>query len=80
MPFSAMPKQSVNLTAGRDASCVLCADLVVLAARTEDDVSHLEVCVYEEATEQDEANLFVHHDLLLPGTASDHLVMPRAAF
>jgi periodic tryptophan protein 1 len=43
-------------------------DLVILAARTEDEVSHLELCVYEEATEEAEANLFVHHDLLLPGT------------
>ena len=42
-------------------------DLVILAARTEDEVSHLELCVYEEATEEAEANLFVHHDLLLPG-------------
>lgn len=44
------------------------ADLVLLAARTEDDVSHLEVWVYEEASDADgEANLYVHHDLLLPG-------------
>ena len=48
----------------------LLADLIVLAARTEDDVSHLEVCVYEEATEAEESNLFVHHDLLLPGAAT----------
>jgi periodic tryptophan protein 1 len=48
-----------------------CADLVLLAARTEDDVSHLEVWVYEEAGGEDgEANLFVHHDLLLPGAAA----------
>ena len=40
---------------------------MLLAARTEDDVSHLEVCVYEEAADDGEANLFVHHDLMLPG-------------
>ena len=41
---------------------------MLLAARTEDDVSHLEVWVYEEARGEDgEANLFVHHDVLLPG-------------
>lgn len=44
------------------------SDLVLLAARTEDDVSHLEVWVYEDASgDGTEANLFVHHDLLLPG-------------
>jgi|AntAceMinimDraft_5_1070358.scaffolds.fasta_scaffold29455_1 periodic tryptophan protein 1 len=43
-------------------------DLVVLAARTDDDVSHLEVYVYEEAllNGTDECNLYCHHDLLLP--------------
>ena len=41
---------------------------MLLAARTEDDVSHLEVWVYEDASgDGAEANLFVHHDLLLPG-------------
>ena len=40
---------------------------MLLAARTEDDVSHLEVWVYEEGGEDGEANLYVHHDLLLPG-------------
>ena len=37
-------------------------DSLVLAARTEDSVSYLEVYVYEE----DEDNLYVHHDLMLP--------------
>lgn len=43
-------------------------DLVILAARTDEDVSHLEVWVYEEAgvTGSEETNLYVHHDLLLP--------------
>jgi periodic tryptophan protein 1 len=43
-------------------------DLVILAARTDEDVSHLEVWVYEEAgvTGNAETNLYVHHDVLLP--------------
>lgn len=43
-------------------------DLVLLAARTDDDVSHLEVYVYEEPilNGTDESNLYCHHDLLLP--------------
>lgn len=41
-------------------------DLIILAARNEDDVSNLEVWVYEEAETMGEANVFVHHDILLP--------------
>ena len=42
-------------------------DLIVLAAKNEDDVSSLEVWVYEEAELLGgEANLYVHHDVLLP--------------
>lgn len=41
-------------------------DLIILAARNEDDVSHLEVWVYEEADGDSEANLYVHHDIMLP--------------
>mmetsp|Transcript_27260 Transcript_27260/g.73661 ORF Transcript_27260/g.73661 Transcript_27260/m.73661 type:complete len:555 (+) Transcript_27260:84-1748(+) len=42
-------------------------DLVIMAARNEDDVSTLELWVYEEAeTVGDEANVYVHHELMLP--------------
>jgi periodic tryptophan protein 1 len=37
-------------------------DHMLLAAKTEDDISHLEVYVYEG----EEDNLYVHHDILLP--------------
>lgn len=37
-------------------------DSLILVAKTEDDVSHLEVHVYEEDTD----NLYVHHDVMLP--------------
>ncbi|KAJ2858299.1 rRNA-processing protein [Coemansia erecta] len=38
------------------------SDNILLVAKTEDDISNLEVCVFE--TESD--NLFVHHDFMLP--------------
>lgn len=37
-------------------------DNLLLACKTEDDVSYLEVYVYEES----EDNIYVHHDILLP--------------
>ncbi|RKP07218.1 WD40-repeat-containing domain protein [Thamnocephalis sphaerospora] len=37
-------------------------DNMLVAAKTEDDISHLEVYVFEEA----EDNLYVHHDVMLP--------------
>jgi periodic tryptophan protein 1 len=41
-------------------------DLLILAARNEDEVSNLEVWVYEEADAEGEANVYVHHDIMLP--------------
>ncbi|KAI8827223.1 WD40-repeat-containing domain protein [Fimicolochytrium jonesii] len=41
---------------------ILPGDNLLLAAKTEDDISHLEVYVYEEV----EDNLYVHHDIMLP--------------
>lgn len=41
---------------------ILPSDNIILAAKTEDDVSHLEVYIYEEES----SNLYVHHDILLP--------------
>jgi len=41
------------------------SDLLIMAARNEEDVSHLEVWVYEEPDERGEGNLYVHHALML---------------
>lgn len=38
------------------------SDYLILAAKTEDDISNIEVNVYEE----DDDNLYVHHDIMLP--------------
>uniref|UniRef100_A0A0D6R4C8 Anaphase-promoting complex subunit 4-like WD40 domain-containing protein n=1 Tax=Araucaria cunninghamii TaxID=56994 RepID=A0A0D6R4C8_ARACU len=42
------------------------SDLIILSARNEDDVSHLEMWVYEEQTEDGGSNMYVHHDIILP--------------
>ncbi|KIJ51426.1 hypothetical protein M422DRAFT_224020 [Sphaerobolus stellatus SS14] len=41
---------------------VLPTDNILVAAKTEDEISHLEVYVYDESQE----NLYVHHDIMLP--------------
>jgi periodic tryptophan protein 1 len=49
---------------------VLPTDNMVLAAKTEDDVSFMEVYVYDDSPETEEAgpknDLYVHHDFMLP--------------
>eukprot|EP00951_Prasinocladus_malaysianus_P015102 scaffold115499_cov47-Prasinocladus_malaysianus.AAC.1 len=40
-------------------------DLLILAGRHDEDVSNLEVWLYEEAGEDGEANLYVHHEIML---------------
>ncbi|MCO5610246.1 hypothetical protein L7F22_064482 [Adiantum nelumboides] len=42
------------------------SDLLILTARNEDDVSHLEVWIYEDLTEDGTRNTYVHHDVMLP--------------
>lgn len=46
----------------REELQVLPTDNMVLAARIEDEVAHLEVYVYED----DADNLYIHHDVMLP--------------
>ena len=46
----------------RDELQILATDNLILAARIEDDVAHLEVYVYEDEAD----NLYVHHDIMLP--------------
>lgn len=40
-------------------------DNLLLAAKTEDDISHLEVYLFDESEEND-GNMYVHHDIMLP--------------
>lgn len=46
----------------REELQILATDNMIIAARVEDEVAHLEVYVYED----DAANLYVHHDIMLP--------------
>lgn len=46
----------------REELQILTTDNMVLAARIEDEVAHLEVYVYEDSAD----NLYVHHDVMLP--------------
>jgi len=46
----------------REELQILPTDNLIVAAKTEDDVSYLEVYVYESA----EDNIYVHHDIMLP--------------
>mmetsp|Transcript_14770 Transcript_14770/g.41589 ORF Transcript_14770/g.41589 Transcript_14770/m.41589 type:complete len:507 (+) Transcript_14770:285-1805(+) len=41
------------------------SDLLILAARNEEDVSSMEVWLYEEAGRDGEANIYVHHEIML---------------
>jgi periodic tryptophan protein 1 len=46
----------------REELQILATDNIVLAAKVEDEVAHLEVYVYEDEAD----NLYVHHDIMLP--------------
>lgn len=62
-PYITLPKDGdVSDEEERDELQVLPTDNMVLAARIEDEVAHLEVYVYEDEAD----NLYVHHDFMLP--------------
>jgi periodic tryptophan protein 1 len=46
----------------REELQILATDNLLLAAKVEDEVAHLEVYVYEDEAD----NLYVHHDIMLP--------------
>lgn len=47
----------------RDELQIMPTDNLLLAGKVEDEVAHLEVYVYEDKAD----NLYVHHDIMLPG-------------
>ncbi|OBZ84546.1 putative WD repeat-containing protein C17D11.16 [Choanephora cucurbitarum] len=55
-------KQNVDEEEEKKELEILPTDNMLLAAKTEDDISQLEVHVYEEGQE----NIYVHHDIMLP--------------
>ncbi|RKF73926.1 putative WD repeat-containing protein C17D11.16 [Golovinomyces cichoracearum] len=60
-PYITIPENEED-DEDRDELQILATDNLVLAAKVEDDVAHLEVYVYED----DADNLYVHHDIMLP--------------
>ena len=62
-PYITLDKvDDVDSEEERDDLQILPTDNIILAAKTEDDVSHLEVYIYEDES----SNLYVHHDILIP--------------
>ncbi|KAK8229741.1 WD40-repeat-containing domain protein [Phyllosticta capitalensis] len=60
-PYITMP-DNLDDDVEREDLQILESDNLVLAARIEDEMAHLEVYVYEDEAD----NLYVHHDIMLP--------------
>lgn len=59
-PYLVIPEEEEDEE--REELQILPTDNLLLAGKVEDEVAHLEVYVYEDQ----EANLYVHHDIMLP--------------
>lgn len=60
-PYITIPDEEDDNEEREDLQ-VLATDNMVLAAKVEDEMAHLEVYVYEDSAD----NLYVHHDIMLP--------------
>jgi periodic tryptophan protein 1 len=61
-PYLVLPEGEGDDDEEREELQILATDNLLLAAKVEDEVAHLEVMVYED----DVDNLYVHHDIMLP--------------
>ena len=61
-PYLVLPPGEQDSDDEREELQVLATDNLILAAKVEDEVAHLEVLVYEDESD----NLYVHHDIMLP--------------
>ncbi|KXT15071.1 hypothetical protein AC579_1505 [Pseudocercospora musae] len=61
-PYLTLPAGEVSDDEEREELQILPTDNLVLAARIEDEIAHLEVYVYEDEAD----SLYVHHDVMLP--------------
>ncbi|KAJ9130626.1 Transducin family protein [Pleurostoma richardsiae] len=61
-PYITLPAGQDEEDEEREELQILATDNLVLAAKVEDELAHLEVYVYEDAAD----NLYVHHDIMLP--------------
>ena len=60
-PYLVMPENE-DEDEEREELQILPTDNLLLASKVEDEVAHMEVCVYEDEAD----NLYVHHDIMLP--------------
>ena len=61
-PYLTLPQGEISDDEEREELQILATDNLLLAAKVEDEVAHLEVYVYEDEAD----NLYVHHDIMLP--------------
>ncbi|EXJ84804.1 hypothetical protein A1O3_05476 [Capronia epimyces CBS 606.96] len=61
-PYLVLPDGEQDSDDEREELQILHSDNLILAAKVEDEVAHLEVFVYEDEAD----NLYVHHDIMLP--------------
>ncbi|KAK8033179.1 WD40 repeat-like protein [Apiospora marii] len=61
-PYITIPDGQDDEDEDREDLQILATDNLLLAAKVEDELAHLEVYVYED----DSDNLYVHHDIMLP--------------
>ncbi|KAL6251972.1 rRNA-processing protein [Rhinocladiella similis] len=61
-PYLVLPEGEQESEDEREELQILPSDNLILAAKVEDEVAHLEVSVYED----DADNIYVHHDIMLP--------------
>ncbi|KAL2159145.1 hypothetical protein VTH06DRAFT_2577 [Thermothelomyces fergusii] len=61
-PYITMKDDPEDEEEEREDLQILATDNLLLAAKVEDELAHLEVYVYEDAVD----NLYVHHDIMLP--------------
>ncbi|KAF9876443.1 transducin family protein [Colletotrichum karsti] len=61
-PYITLKDQDDDEDEDREDLQILATDNLLLAAKVEDEMAHLEVYVYEDAAD----NLYVHHDIMLP--------------
>ncbi len=61
-PYLVLPEGEQDSEDEREELQILPSDNLILAAKVEDEVAHLEVFVYEDEAD----NLYIHHDIMLP--------------
>ncbi|KAM6539381.1 rRNA-processing protein [Fusarium falciforme] len=61
-PYITIDADKLDEEEDREDLQILATDNLIVSAKVEDEMAHLEVYVYEDAAD----NLYVHHDIMLP--------------